>query len=42
MYEKFQKMQNDIEEIKDAYKICLYKKVKDNTIKENRQYLFDI
>lgn len=42
MYEKFQKMQNDIEEIKNDHKICLYKKVKDNTIKGNSQYLFDI
>ena len=42
MYEEFQKMQNDIEEIKDDHKICLYKKEKDNTIKENRQFLFDI
>ena len=42
MYEEFQKMQNDIEEIKDDHKICLCKKVKDNTIKGNCQYLFDI
>ena len=35
-------MQNDNEEIKDDYKICLYKKVKDNTIKENSQFLFGI
>ena len=42
MYEKFQKMQNDIEEIKNDHKIYLYKKIKDNTIKGNRQYLFDI
>ena len=42
MYEEFQKMKNDIEEIKDAHKICLYKKEKDNTIKGNRQFLFDI
>ncbi len=36
------KMQNEIEEIKDGHKICLYKKEKDNTMKENRQFLFDI
>ena len=42
MLEEFQKMQNDIEKINDAHKICLYKKEKDETIKENRQFLFDI
>ena len=42
MYEEFQKMQNDIENINDDHKICLYKKEKDETIKENRQFLFDI
>ena len=42
MYEEFQKMQNDIDEINDDHKICLYKKDKDETIKENRQFLFDI
>ena len=42
MYEEFKKMQNDIEQIDDDHKICLYKKEKDETIKENRQFLFDI
>ena len=42
MYEEFQKMKNDIEEIDDDHKICLYKKEKDEIIKENRQFLFDI
>ena len=42
MYEEFQKMQHDIQEINDDHKICLYKKEKDETIKENRQFLFDI
>ena len=42
MFEEFQKMQYDIEEINDGHKICLYKKEKDETIKENRQFLFDI
>jgi len=42
MFEEFQKMENDINEINDDYKICLYKKEKDETIKENRNFLFDI
>ena len=42
MFEGFQKMKYAIEEINDDYKICLYKKEKDETIKENRQFLFDI
>ena len=42
MYEEFQNMKNDIEEIDDDHKICLYKKEKDEIIKENRQFLFDI
>ena len=42
MYEEFKKMQNDIVEMNDDHKICLYKKEKDETIKENRQFLFDI
>ena len=42
MYEEFQNMKNDTEEIDDDYKICLYKKEKDEIIKENRQFLFDI
>jgi len=42
MYEEFKKMQNEIEEINDDHKICLYKKEKDDIIKENRKFLFDI
>lgn len=42
MYEEFQKMKNDIEQINDDHKICLYKKEQDETIKKNRQFLFDI
>ena len=42
MYEEFQKMKNEINNINDDHKICLYKKEKDNLIQENRQFLFDI
>ena len=42
MFEEFQKMQNDIEEINDDHKICLYKKEKDENTKENHQFLLDI
>ena len=42
MYEEFQKMQNEIEEQKDDYQVCLYKKGKNETIKENSQFLYDI
>ena len=42
IYEEFKKMKNEINEINDDHKICLYKKDKDTLIQENRQFLFDI
>ena len=42
MYEQFKKMENDLLEINDDHKICLYKKDKDDLIKENRLFLSDI
>ena len=42
MYEEFQKMKSEINNINDDHKICLYKKDKDGIIQENRQFLFDI
>jgi hypothetical protein len=42
MYEEFQKMKDEINNINDDHKICLYKKEKDQLIQENRQFLFDI
>lgn len=42
MYEEFKKMENDIKEINDDHKICLYKKDKDELINENHLFLSDI
>ena len=42
MYEEFQKMKTEINNINDDHRICLYKKEKDGIIQENRQFLFDI
>ena len=42
MYEEFQKMKSEINNINDDHKICLYKKEKDEIIQENRQFLYDI
>jgi hypothetical protein len=42
MLEEFNKMKNEINLIEDDKKICLYKKEKDSTILENKQFLSDI
>ena len=42
MLEEFSKMKKDVELIKDDKKICIYKKEKDNTILDNKQFLSDI
>lgn len=42
MLEEFQKMQNEINNIQKDQNICLFKKEKDNIIKENKQFLLDI
>jgi hypothetical protein len=42
MLEEFTKMKNEVDLINDDKKICLYKKEKDNTILDNKQFLSDI
>ena len=42
MIEEFTKMQEEINNIKQDTEACLYKKEKDSTISENRQFLSDI
>ena len=42
MLEEFTKMQEEVDNIKQDSEVCLYKKEKDSTISENRQFLLDI
>ena len=42
MYDEFNKMKTEINNINDDHRICLYKKEKDDLIQENKKFLFDI
>ena len=42
MYEEFKKMEEEISQINDDHKVCLYKKEKDEIIQENNKFLTEI
>ena len=42
MYEEFKKMEEEVSQINDDHKVCLYKKEKDEIIQENNKFLTEI
>ena len=42
MYEEFKKMEEEISQINDDHKVCLYKKEKNEIIQENNKFLTEI